>query len=341
MDLDALLQSHGEESPSGEDLEYDAVFTEMEIAAQPGEERQEGDVIHAGEDPDYKEVVAKATEVLQRSHDLRAAVFLAEAQLKLKGLPEFAKCTTYIRRCLEEHWETCHPQLDEEDDNDPTMRINAVFALADASRTIRNLRAAPLTQSRMFGAFSLRDFDLADGNVQPVNPEEQIPDKSAIFAAFEDTDDEILAANLEGAETALADVDAMNEVFSNQTPGQGPDLEQLGRILKLLVARLREGKGEEPVEEADAEGEEGDAVAAMAQRGGGGGGNINSPQDVTAALERIILYYERHEPSSPVPFLLQRAKKLVNADFMTIILDMAPNAGSHVKMIGGIEEEQY
>ncbi len=35
-------------------------------------------------------------------------------------------------------------------------------------------------------------------------------------------------------------------------------------------------------------------------------------------------YYARQEPSRPVPILLTRAKRLVGADFMTIMKDMAP-----------------
>lgn len=36
-------------------------------------------------DPDYREVQKKALEVLERSHDLRAAVFLGDALLHSEG----------------------------------------------------------------------------------------------------------------------------------------------------------------------------------------------------------------------------------------------------------------
>ena len=69
-----------------------------------------------------------------------------------------------------------------------------------------------------------------------------------------------------------------------------------------------------------------------------GGGAINSPNDVLNTLDRIISYYKRNEPSSPVPMLLLRAKKLVSADFLTIVKDMAPHGVENVYLIGGIEE---
>ena len=156
MDIDALLQSKSEEEPSGEDLEYDLDFIELTIAATHGEEQQIGEEFLEAEGPDYKEVREKANSILEQSHDIRAAVFLAEAELVLGGLPGFASMTTYVSRCLDDYWDTCHPQLDEDDDDDPTFRVNAVYALADQTRFIKTLRRAPLTNSRTFGALSLR-----------------------------------------------------------------------------------------------------------------------------------------------------------------------------------------
>jgi len=59
---------------------------------------------------------------------------------------------------------------------------------------------------------------------------------------------------------------------------------------------------------------------------------------VRKALDRIIEYYAKHEPSSPLPILLHRARRLVGADFMTIIQDIAPGGLDNVRLIGGIED---
>lgn len=341
MDVDTLLQSLGEDAPSGEDLEYDPAFTELEIAAQPGEEKQAGDEIIAATEPDYKDVRAKALEVLERSHDLRAAVFLAEAELRLRGFPGFADTTTYIRRCLEEFWDSCHPQLDADDDNDPTMRVNAVLTLADPDRILRGVRKAPLTHSRSFGMMSLRDIAVAEGDITPPSDMDTVPDSASISAAFQDTDDEKLRETAEAAATALADVQAISAKFDAETPGQGPDLDPLIKLLKQASKRLNTELGETGGEEADSEIVSDAAAAAPPDvaRGGGGSGAINSPNDVLNALDRIMGYYERAEPSSPVPVLLRRAKKLVNADFLTIVKDLAPGGVENVNLIGGIEEE--
>jgi type VI secretion system protein ImpA len=339
MDVELLLQDREEDPPSGEDLEYDPGFTQLEIAAQPGEERQAGEEILAAEEPDYKEVSKLALAVLERSHDLRAAIYLAEAQLRLSGFPGFAEATRYIRQCLETHWETCHPQLDADDDNDPTMRVNAVLTLADPNRILRGVRKAPLTQSRTFGNMSLRDIAVAEGEITPSADMDDVPDTSSVGAAFQDTDEEVLRRIATAVSGALGDVEAISAKFDAEVPGQGPDLDPLIKLLKQANTRMTSALGG-PVEDVPAEEEPGDAPAARpAQGGGGGGGAINTSTDVLNAIDRIIAYYARAEPSSPVPILLNRAKKLVNADFLTIVKDLAPGGVDNVNLIGGIEEE--
>ena len=344
MDLDALLQSHGDDAPSGEDLEYDPVFTELEIAATHGEERQAGDQILPPEDPDYKEVTAKALEILGRSHDLRAGVFLAEAQLRLKGFVGFAEATSYLARCLDEYWGSCHPQLDADDDNDPTMRVNAILALVDDDRILRGVRRAPLTQSRTFGALSLRDIAVAEGQATPPADMDTVPDQGQVAAAFQDTDEDVLREISDAVSQALSDVTAISAKFDAETPAQGPDLDPLIDALKRANTKMATALGD-PVGDDDS-GDDADSggaggVPGTAGGGGGasGGGAINSANDVQNALDRIIGYYERTEPSSPLPILLLRAKKLVGADFMTIVRDMAPDGVDRVNLIGGLEDE--
>ncbi len=69
-------------------------------------------------------------------------------------------------------------------------------------------------------------------------------------------------------------------------------------------------------------------------------GEISSRDDVIRLLDKACEYFKRHEPSSPVPLLLERAKKLVTKSFLEIVRDMAPGGLSEVKSIGGIDTEE-
>lgn len=329
--------SHGDDSPSGENLEYDPDFMAMELVAQPEEERQAGDSIVEGSEPNFKDLAKKAGAILERSHDIRAAVHLANSELRNGGLPEFAEAVRYIRYCLEDHWGTCHPQLDEDDDDDPMMRINAVTNLAGTTTVLRGLRqAAPLTNSRSFGRVTLRDIEIARGDVSPSGDETPMS-SGDIDAAFQDTDNETLKTYLAGANDALEHVNAIDAVFMEKTPGYGPSLEPLQKMLGSLISMLSKFVGEDEPEHEAAGDTDGAAVggSGVGSVASGAPGQIASRADVTATLERIIDYYSRHEPSSPLPILLKRAKRLVGANFMEIINDLAPQGADNVKAVGG------
>lgn len=337
MDLDALLAARESDGASGDNLEYDFDFMELQRVATPGEERQAGNDIIAGEDPDFADAATRALAILERAHDLRAAVILADAVLNTKGVAGFAEAVAYIRGVLDQHWDTCHPQLDADDDNDPTMRINAVAGLGSAL-TLRYLRRAPLTQSRTFGRITLRDIQISTGEV-PAPEEGTFLDKAGVSAAFADTPAEAVTAMLAAARQVQADLKAIDAIFSDKTPGFGPDLDELRKTVQQMVRHLADHAAGDvaPAGEAEAMEQASGGAAPAARRGGGGSGFVDSAQDARDALDRVIDYFKREEPSSPVPIILERAKRLVGADFLTIMKDMAPDGLESVMNIGGIK----
>jgi type VI secretion system protein ImpA len=64
-------------------------------------------------------------------------------------------------------------------------------------------------------------------------------------------------------------------------------------------------------------------------------GEIHSTDDVVRVLDLICAYYQRVEPSSPVPLLLRRARGLVRKSFMEIIQDLNPEAIHQIQVISG------
>jgi type VI secretion system protein ImpA len=56
---------------------------------------------------------------------------------------------------------------------------------------------------------------------------------------------------------------------------------------------------------------------------------------VIRVLDKICDYYQQCEPSSPVPLLLNRARKLVRKNFMEIIQDLTPEAIHQIEIISG------
>jgi type VI secretion system protein ImpA len=64
-------------------------------------------------------------------------------------------------------------------------------------------------------------------------------------------------------------------------------------------------------------------------------GGIKSRDDVLKALNAISAYYEKFEPSSPIPLFMARCKRLVTMGFVDIVRDLVPDALAQVDVLRG------
>lgn len=316
LDVGKLIAPIAGESPSGPNLEYDPAFLELEKAAQGKAEQVVGSAGAAPEPPDWNAVATQATALLERSKDLRVAVQLTTALLHRHGATGFAEGLAVVRGLLETQWPTVHPVLDPDDDPSlPSSRMTALTALT-LTPIIVALRRAPLLASKALGTLSLED----------IAPSEGAPDTSRIEAIFLESPLAELEACATTLKKALEDLQGIDRVFLERLNDRGPDHSGLVRYFRqaqqAVEARLSVRRGAAQAEEAAAE----DAAVAEAPRPRGLSGDILSREDVVRALDKISAYYERHEPSSPVPLLVDRCKRLVSMSFLEIVGDLAPDA---------------
>ena len=52
-------------------------------------------------------------------------------------------------------------------------------------------------------------------------------------------------------------------------------------------------------------------------------------------LIKCAEWYDRYEPSSPVPILIRRANRLINMDFLEVLRDLAPDGVHQAEMFRG------
>lgn len=347
IDVEALLSELAGGSPCGEDLEYDPAFAQMEEQGQETPERQYGDTIIPAEPPDWRSVKKTALALAERTRDLRVAVYLARALLRTDGLTGFAEGLALVDGLIERFWDHVYPQLDPDDDNDPTLRVNTVVALCDPETTLPALRETPLVHSRSLGRFSLRDIQIASGALTPLAKEEgELPTPAKINGAFQEAGPEELQAT---AATIAAAMDRARRIEAGLTDRigvtQAPDMSALNGVLKEMRQALaehlqRQGVG---LTDDDAAAEEGEAESAGSAPGGSGSrlvvGEIASREDALRMIDKICEYFGRYEPSSPAPLLLKRAKRLATKDFMTILLDLAPGGADQANLIFGPQDD--
>ncbi len=342
IDVNSLLNEISPDAPTGEDLEYDPAFGELERAAEGKPEQVLGDSTVAAEPADWRTVRNKATELLGRSKDLRVGVYLTRALVNTDGLPGLSDGLSLVRGLLERYWDNVHPRLDPEDDNDPTFRVNTITTLCDRQAMLNSLRSTPLVSSRALGRFGLHDIAVAKGDAPaPAEGEGSIPDLATIDAAFMDADLEELQATADAVTRCAGDLTAIDAVLMEKIGStQAPDLDALAVVLKEAQAVLNEHLARRGAVsgEAAAEAGEGEAAATVAAARPISG-EITTRDDAIRMMDKISNYFERHEPSSPVPLLMQRAKRLVSMNFMDILEDLAPDGVSQAKNIGGIKGE--
>ena len=345
VDLEALLSAVSSEAPCGEDLEYDTAFGEMERAAQGKPEQQYGDTVIPAEEPDWGDLKRRATELLGRTKDLRVAAYLTRALVKTDGLLGLAGGLELLHGLLERYWDSVHPQLDPDDDNDPTLRVNTIASLCDPEMVLRVVRESPLVNSPGLGRYSLRDVQLAAGAIAA--PEGMSPPESgAIDGAFLGCDLEDLQGIAEAVRRSLDAAAGVESLLTEKVGvARAVDLSPLTDVLRAArqvvderLARRGAGLEEEGGMAIDA------GVPATAPSGNASPsgtamtGEVRSREDVVRMLDKVCDYFRRNEPSSPVPLLLERAKRLVSKNFLEIVRDLAPDGVAQVETIRGPEE---
>lgn len=339
MDIEQLLRDVTAESPCGDDLEYDGAFLELQRTAAGRPPQEMGGQVIPGEEPDWRDVRDRALDLFERTRDLRVAVTLTYALLRTGGLPGLADGLALVRGLLERHWEGVHPRLDPEDGNDPTLRMNTLAGLAAHESAILPLRLMPLADSRRMGRFGLRDVEIANGTLPKPEGAESVADLATLDAAFLDMESAALETGANAVRAALGHLRGIEDALAPVVPaGSTPDLTALRGTLRSIDQLLQNQLGRRGIASGDAaSAESGDPGAAVPEGRPAMSGPIQSREDVIRALDQVSDWYAKYEPSSPVPVLLRRAKRLVNMTFIEAVRDLTPGGLSEIQTIAGAE----
>ena len=339
INVESLLKPISEQAPTGENLKWDRRFLEIERLA----EGKEGTQFSEAEEPNWREVRDGCVEVLARGRHLKMAVLLTLAALRLEGYPGLRDGLQVIQGYIESNWDAVYPQLDAEDNNDPTERVNSLFALAtplatfgDKLKLLDRIYEAPLCEGQISGKFSLRDIAIAAGTLafDEATAGRPKPTLALIDSAFKETDPAKLAEIDAAIDQAAASIQAIDKVFSDKLrTGEGPNLQAIKALLKDASVQVKSRTGGAVPA---------DATGATASGGGGGGsgpaaaslsGEVTTSQDAVRAMEKVIAYYERHEPSSPVPIIVKGALLMVGRGFLDITTILDPGAIDILKRV--------
>lgn len=345
LDVAALLAPLSDDQPCGEDLEYDAGFGEMERAAAGRPEQQMGDSVVPAEEPDWRGVARMGKELFGRSRDLRVAVRLTQAGTRTAGIDGLRDGLALVQGLIELMWDHVHPQLDPDDGNDPTIRVNTLLGLVAPNESLRAIREMTLVTEKMLGP--VRYIDVLGEAPTPAAGEDgpRGLDSAQIDAIFDNCDAAEFEAALEAITSAVEAAQGIDAALAAKVGShQAPDLSALAKLLQEIAAALNERwqrRGGAPADVGAVAGGEAGAPA-----GGGAAapapppGTIASRNDAMVAIDKICDYFRKNEPSSPVPVILTRAKRLITKDFMSILQDIAPDGVDQFQILRGGDAEE-
>jgi type VI secretion system protein ImpA len=324
-EIDSLADPISADAPCGTDLEDTQLLASFDAYRLFGR-----DVPLPPETP-WREIRDKSMEALAQSRDLRLLAHLGAALVRMEGVSTFCSVLTLMDRWVTERWDLVFPRVTD----DAVLRTNALNCFADRMAIVDGLRRAVIVSNRQLGSYSLRDLELATGELKLPDADTTSPNTAQIEAALTSTPVEELQA-LASAVTA-AGAGLRNVVATMQSRGgfeSAPDfdplLKPLTRIEKLLAQHLPSRSAEAAEGAAGTESADGEIVAS---------GAIRSRQDAVRAIDAAAAFFRRNEPSSPVPLLLDRAKRLVSKSFLEVLEDIAPDTLNEVKKISGVKSE--
>jgi type VI secretion system protein ImpA len=321
LTAEALLEACSEDQPCGEDLSYDSERSEIELAFESGGS-SDPDAPEAVE-IDWRPVLKQIEAQFSRTKDIWLAVYLCRAGARSGALEVVEVGAQTLAGLFERYWDGVHPTLDE---LGVPGRKAPCDALARRTEFLGPLERAILISHPRLGSYSGADVERfrsgGDGE-----------DGYGMFrAALDDLGAEALQQALERLKSIEDGFRRADRVFTanangEQPPNFSPTYEVLGRLQRGLTAFVP-GADDAANDDAGADDNVGASSGGSAGAASGGGrlsGKVDSREDVTKAIDAIMDYYRRREPSSPVPLALERAKAWVTLDFMSVLKDIAPD----------------
>jgi type VI secretion system protein ImpA len=307
-----------------------------------------------GRIPDLTRPEGSETEVnVQPVKHLKAAMVLTLAELELTGIAGFTEGLELIARLLTEHWDEVHPTADHEDPEDPFIaRFNILAPLAiaplgpatssgsvsteDSWHLYERLLAAPLLNSTPQGSLNVRDCisPWATGLKLRLPPGEEITAERVREVRL--SAPEIVARQRQVLQAATAAVEKIDAAFAKAPGTIKPDLQFLLRLLKGIASVLSDDKAA-----SESVGAPKEVVRlGVAATGDGLAGLLSSREEAVRKLGEVAEYFRQHEPSSPIPQIIDRVRALVGKNFLALVdeLGLGEQAVQEFRKLAGLRD---
>lgn len=375
MDLEPFLVPVSNDDASGSELRNDPRFHAIERLMEPAARTFRLENAKAGGTGavaiDWADIVTQSADLATSGRDVRLLVIVVRALTNAEGFAGLEQGLGLLTSTVEQYWDSLHPVLRESPSprEAATRRVNSLFQLENADNGLLcDLEFTTLLSPRGIGPIT--GSDLCAGGLSRSQAQAEAPsglgDKEmAELLARHDTRvnrvaaacraqaierPEEMAALVQSIEAARAALQRLEEALSARVAenGVGVKFKELDKVLTRTLAPLKTAQATAtsgiPATEGTAMADP--VPAAPVTNGahpppaaGGIPGAVNSRRDVERCLDMIIDFYERTEPSSPIPHLARRMRKMVPMNFLQLMEEIAPSGMKEFKNVAGVDDK--
>jgi type VI secretion system protein ImpA len=362
LDFAALLVPVPGDKPTGADLRANTSpsspyykVKDARTAARSAERQMEQGAEDAPT-PDWKAVVAAATQALALAKDLEVAAYLTEGLTRVNGFTGLRDGFRLTRELVETFWDDLYPTPDEEG---LATKVAALSGLNgdDAEGTLlAPIRTIPLTDSDTHGRLNYANYQQALVTSKILDPkvkEKKIAAGAMNFEKFQsamnETGNPFVKALYEDLTAAQEQFDQLNAVLDAKCGSAAPPSSAIRSLLADVLAAVKDVARDklavmQTAAAATAEAAPADANGkdvAKADDGDAGGGEklptIRNREDALNAILKLAEYFRRTEPHSLLPSALEQAVRWARMPLVELMAELIPDddaRGALFKQVG-------
>ncbi len=351
----SLLAPISPTEPSGVELDDDFEYSEFQGAfdgalAEWRLSLQRQNTGNAGESSGdsgrelklWQNLSPKASQLLNKSKDLWIAYFWTAAETRLRSLEGLRDGLKLIKGLLEDFWDSVHPQQ-QRTESVPRRRIAPLEQLATTPFIVM-VRESILVRGSNGNIIRVKDVLASLGAWDPPEGTSR-PDAAALQTQIMGSLNDAARTQLQTTIAQIAEyLEALPEIFEQKTGGEASlKLDELGRMMTALNQFTADSLNAERLPPPISQGSSPPGtltpspIAPGAQQARPAApGEINSREEAAATLDKVSRFFEKYEPTSPLPMLLRRAKLLIGKNFLETLQDLTPDAVETFSRIAGI-----
>ncbi|EOY5419139.1 ImpA family type VI secretion system protein [Cronobacter turicensis] len=306
----------------GVNLEYDPDFILLLSRLQPRLDAEYGHFTEAAEPVNWAEAERDCHALFQRSKDLRLMIILIRCRLRQIGLPALEEGLTALFSLIKRWPDDIHPQLYDEGEFDPLMRINALNELEDIHGLIGDLRNQILPKAAGT-QITLKIFEKSHAVPRESDALPEIM-LSTLRLEWKTHNDPVINS----LQAAKAWLDRIKSLLPGFAGADLPDFPQLSQLLMLFSSHSGQPSLSAQQPEALMPAiSENDVLPSLTIPGeeptpaiaSGNQQNIRSRAEALSRIKEIRAWFLNTEPSSPVIPLLAFTEQTIGMGFNELL----------------------